>query len=195
MMKRKALFVFAMLLASVAVRAQENTLKPSPKKWQVELDLHYNAALFGHDHDGRISRDELSDELSLHLSLLRQVHPRFTVGVGTGAELFGFDAFFFPVYGTLRFRPFSHPHSSPFYLFTDLGYEWSYVWEEHLGNALMTNWGIGWEKKSKKHRNSLNLQLSFNSKRMPYTDWETCDASHRDAQWMHYLSVGIGWAW
>jgi hypothetical protein len=194
-MKRKALFVFAMLLATVAGRAQETTVEPSAKKWKVELDLHYNAALFGHDHDGSVSRDELSDELSLHLSLLRQVHPRFTVGVGTGAELFGFDAFFFPVYGSFRYRPLSNPQSSPFYLFTDLGYEWSCVWGDNVGNALLTNWGIGWEKKSKKHRNSLNLQLSFNSKRMPYTEYGMGNDSHRYSEWMHYLSVGIGWAW
>jgi hypothetical protein len=59
----------------------------------------------------------------------------------------------------------------------------------------MTNWGIGWEKKSKKHHHSLNLQLSFNSKRMPYDEWESENVYHRYAEWMHYLSVGIGWAW
>lgn len=220
-MKRKALLVVAVLLTTLAGHAQENvveqslvepitvdptavesttavpfTLEQTRKKWQLEFDIHYDFSLYGSDHDDHFDSSDINNVLSLRLSLLRNFHPRYTVGVGAGVSTFGIFGASIPVCGTFRYRPLSNPQSSPFYLFTDLGYEWTYAFEEELGNAVLTNWGIGWEKKSKKHHRTLNLQLSFNSKRIPYEDYDSSDKSYPTYHlWMHYLSLGIGWAW
>ena len=191
--------LFGALLSALtlfSMQAQDTLSVSKSRKLQFGIDIHYNAALSGHDKYGSLCDDELSDELAFHLSLLYPFHPHFAVGVGTGVECLGFGGYIIPLYGTFRYHPFVSSKASPLYLYTDLGYARMDVWGDNASNGLLTNWGIGWSKPSKKHNRSFNIQLAYNSKMMPYEDYVAGTYQfHKSNAWYHSLSLGIGWAW
>lgn len=155
---RKLIISIILIVSSFAVKAS------SVPKLQFGVDYHYNLGITQRLMGVTVNRGDLKMYgNSLHFSLLYNLSPRFTTGVGIGFDSYRPSANTLPVFATVRYRPIRNTKLKDIYCFSNLGYSIPDEDDDVLSSGFLFDLGLGWQRMLRRHF-GLNLQVGYNLK-------------------------------